>query len=274
MNDDIDPIASSIRRRTAQITAVAPDFADVLGHRHQRLRRRAGVASIGLLAIGVGGLFTLSSRSGPITDDLADGPANSAPPSVTIDAATDVPQDALWYCEGRVEYGPDASVEGTLVPTMPMPTSTAPAGFVPDDTVPAVTLPAPAVELESGFFRFCVTVDEFVGAVTTTVDAVPSDTFFPQPTSTLSPDDGLVQPTDPVDVPVSDPAGEPVRGSQTYTVQTGDFPIGVADVFCVDLEVLLAFNDMTVENWPFPGGVLQIPPGHCGDITTVTSTQG
>jgi LysM repeat protein len=51
-------------------------------------------------------------------------------------------------------------------------------------------------------------------------------------------------------------------GSQVYVVQSGDYPLKVADQFGVTLEILLAFNGWaTGSEFPFPGQDVKIPPG-------------
>ena len=51
-------------------------------------------------------------------------------------------------------------------------------------------------------------------------------------------------------------------GSQEYTVQSGDYPLKVANQFGVTVEELVAFNEWgSVAEFPFPGTVIQIPPG-------------
>ena len=50
-------------------------------------------------------------------------------------------------------------------------------------------------------------------------------------------------------------------GEQQYTIQSGDFPIGVANKFNVPLESLLNYNNITAAEWPFPGDIIKIPPG-------------
>ena len=49
--------------------------------------------------------------------------------------------------------------------------------------------------------------------------------------------------------------------SQVYVVQSGDYPLKVADQFGVTLEILLAFNGWaTSSEFPFPGQNVLIPP--------------
>jgi len=50
--------------------------------------------------------------------------------------------------------------------------------------------------------------------------------------------------------------------SQEYTVQSGDYPLKVAEQFGVPLDDLIQFNGWASANeFPFPGTVIQIPPG-------------
>ncbi|MFT4772886.1 MAG: LysM repeat protein [Candidatus Azotimanducaceae bacterium] len=65
---------------------------------------------------------------------------------------------------------------------------------------------------------------------------------------------------------------EPVAsGSQVYVVQSGDYPLKVADQFGVPLEVLLAFNGWaTGSEFPFPGQDVLIPPGAVSAVEPAT----
>ncbi len=61
--------------------------------------------------------------------------------------------------------------------------------------------------------------------------------------------------------PLSADPGEST-GSQVYTVQSGDYPLKVADQFGVPIEDLLNFNGWaTASEFPFPGQEMKIPPG-------------
>lgn len=241
MNADFDPIETSIRRRADDVQITPPDFATVLAHRQQRVRRRSGVVTVGLLTLGVAGLFALGSNGGAQPVDLADGPTDSGMPPVSDGRALDIAGDAAWYCEGRVD--PGLGIDGTVGSTMPMPTTTAPTGFEPEVSVPPFSQPNPEATFDSdaGFFRWCTPVDQLIGAASTVVETAPSATEFFAPTTT-----------------------QVVLGEQEYVVQEGDSPLGVADRFCVGVEALLSYNNMTnADGWPIPGGELLIPPGAC-----------
>lgn len=57
-------------------------------------------------------------------------------------------------------------------------------------------------------------------------------------------------------------AGAESPVEQEYTVQAGDFPLGVAEKFGVSLDDLVAYNEWaSAAQFPFPGEVIKIPPG-------------
>jgi LysM repeat protein len=50
--------------------------------------------------------------------------------------------------------------------------------------------------------------------------------------------------------------------SQEYTVQSGDFPLAVAETFGITLDELVNFNEWSsVSEFPYPGETIKIPPG-------------
>ena len=50
--------------------------------------------------------------------------------------------------------------------------------------------------------------------------------------------------------------------AQDYTIQSGDYPLKVANQFGVTVDELVAFNEWgSVNEFPFPGTVIKIPPG-------------
>lgn len=61
-------------------------------------------------------------------------------------------------------------------------------------------------------------------------------------------------------------------GEQSYTIQSGDFPISVANKFGVPVDALLAYNDIAAGTFPFPGEVIRIPPGGTPAAATDTAT--
>ena len=57
--------------------------------------------------------------------------------------------------------------------------------------------------------------------------------------------------------------------SQEYTVQSGDYPLGVAEMFGITLEELVNFNEWSsADEFPFPGETIKIPPGASAPTTT------
>lgn len=56
--------------------------------------------------------------------------------------------------------------------------------------------------------------------------------------------------------------GDVVATEQVYTVQSGDWPLRVADLFEVSLQDLISYNGwVSEEEFPFPGTEIKIPPG-------------
>ena len=66
--------------------------------------------------------------------------------------------------------------------------------------------------------------------------------------------------------------GEVSTAAQEYTVQAGDYPLKVANQFGVTVDELVAFNEWgSVDEFPFPGTVIQIPPGATVPAATTTT---
>lgn len=56
------------------------------------------------------------------------------------------------------------------------------------------------------------------------------------------------------------PAGA-IGEERTYTVQSGDSPLAVANKFSISLTTLLAYNGwVTASQFPYPGEIVRIPP--------------
>ena len=76
----------------------------------------------------------------------------------------------------------------------------------------------------------------------------------------------------PADTVLED--GSVSTAAQDYTVQSGDYPLKVANQFGVTLDELIAFNEWGgVAEFPYPGEVIKIPPGAtaAGATTTVAA---
>ncbi len=76
----------------------------------------------------------------------------------------------------------------------------------------------------------------------------------------------------PADTVLED--GEVSTAAQDYTVQSGDYPLKVANQFGVTVDELVAFNEWgSVAEFPYPGEVIKIPPGAtaAGATTTVAA---
>jgi LysM repeat protein len=96
------------------------------------------------------------------------------------------------------------------------------------------------------------------GATESTIDLSEGSTAFVvrPPETTLAPDTTVAP-------------GGVSTAAQDYTVQTGDYPLKVAQQFGVTVDELVAFNEWgSVKEFPFPGTVIKIPPG--GTVAAAT----
>jgi LysM repeat protein len=89
-------------------------------------------------------------------------------------------------------------------------------------------------------------------------------------TATQSTTSIAITATDFVTIPpvVTEPPGpttipERLDVEQTYTVQSGDFPLGVANRFGITLDELVSYNGWAdvSKDFPYPGTDIKIPPG-------------
>jgi LysM repeat protein len=56
--------------------------------------------------------------------------------------------------------------------------------------------------------------------------------------------------------------------SQEYVVQSGDYPLGVAQTFGITVDELVNFNEWSsVDEFPYPGETIKIPPGASAPTT-------
>jgi LysM repeat protein len=103
------------------------------------------------------------------------------------------------------------------------------------------------------------------GATQSTIALSQESTAF-----VVRPPETTVAPTDTAPV-----EGGIATGAQEYTIQSGDYPLKVANQFGITVDELVAFNEWgSVDEFPFPGTVIQIPPGAtvAGATTTTIAT--
>ena len=102
------------------------------------------------------------------------------------------------------------------------------------------------------------------GATESTIDLSEGSTAFVvrPPETTLAPDTTVAP-------------GGVSTAAQDYTVQSGDYPLKVAQQFGVTVDELVAFNEWgSVNEFPFPGTVIKIPPGGTVAAATPETTVG
>ncbi len=102
------------------------------------------------------------------------------------------------------------------------------------------------------------------GATQSTIDLSEGSTAFVvrAPETTVAPEATVVD-------------GGVSTGAQEYTIQSGDYPLKVANQFGVSVDELVAFNEWgSVNEFPYPGTVIQIPPGATLASATPETTIG
>jgi LysM repeat protein len=109
------------------------------------------------------------------------------------------------------------------------------------------------------------------GARTTMVELDTTNYVVREPATTTStlPDAGVA----------TDEAGRSLT-EQSYEIQSGDYPLGVADQFGITLDELVNYNGWgSASEFPFPGTIIKIPPNalvagssSTGDTGTATET--
>jgi LysM repeat protein len=69
------------------------------------------------------------------------------------------------------------------------------------------------------------------------------------------------------------PEGGTVPGEQTYTIEAGDYPLKIAQLFCIDYTQLVSYNGWPdADHMPFPGTAIKIPPGACAPGSSPETT--
>lgn len=252
MNDFDDLVGRAVTGRADAAPTDRPAFGDVLSRRQDRLRRRTMLATVVIVAVGVSGMAALAVRDdAPSASDSIDVAGDSPLPASPGSEFGDMNGDAdggVWFCRGRLEpselspAGHETYPTTTVSPPTPTTAPVQESVVGQDDAVLYDEMPLE----DSGYFRDCRQIE----APGPSVDAPP------EPETTIA----IAVPTT-VDgnVPASCSAE-----SGSYTVQSGDYPVLIADEFGVSIDDLLAVNGWsTAGEFPFPGVEMMIPPVDC-----------
>ena len=281
MPDDFEHlIERSLDERSADLRVGDGSIDDVLlrvDRRSNRRRATAVAGSLAVIAVGLVGLSVVQGAGEPAGPAAGPdtAPATTAPLGLVegyqdayrctdpLDVPESDPMGPKYFaqCESvLLENGVPVEVVATSVAVEAPVTSPACEPFattaVPVTTVPCGTLP-PTVDTTIGY---CEEVDGSTGVAVSVPCPTPTTTwdeaFAPATVPCNSLPSGTVPCTTTMPTwPVSD-------GEQEYTVQPGDNPARIADLFQVQLEVLAAYNEGN-RAWEtfLVGSTILIPPG-------------
>ncbi|MEM9042653.1 MAG: hypothetical protein AAGD33_22430 [Actinomycetota bacterium] len=240
-----DELIGAFREARPPVSA-PPSIGDLVDRRQAVVRRRvAGGMAIVVLAVGGVGVWAATSRSDP--------QASTASPSADT-GASDSPTSGPYECSGPL--GSDGTTwwfeSCVAVPGEPLPVD------------PATTTTTSIVPMNTPTTTIARSPTSAAPAPEHTDPPVLRDDLGPTPTTVV------VVTTSLNDV------------ERSYTIQFGDFPRSVADMFCVTVESLLSYNDIAYElnadagvstaEFPAPGFTVKVPPGWSDDCPSVPTT--
>ena len=237
MADDNDlhrRLDDAFASRSAGVHRTPPDLDDLVGRGQQKTRRTLVAGSLGVIVIGAVGIsvFANSATTSP------EARSDALPPVDEVASTTVVTGRPVWSCVGPLGTSDDGAVafyesctpaDGSWSPSAPTTTV-----LSPDTTVMCVADTIPSTVEATTTIAYCGAP---ANAATTTTSIF-----------------------DPNTTPCTGPGCLP-----GYTVQSGDYPLKVANLFCVSVDELAAANGWGADatEFPFPGTVIRIPPGAC-----------
>jgi hypothetical protein len=282
MHDDFEHlIERSLGERSTDLRVGDGSIDDVLlrvDRRSNRRRATAVAGSLAVIAVGLVGLSAVQGAGDPAGPAAGPdtAPATSAPFSVTegyqdayrctgqLDVPETDPFDPKYFasCEQvLLENGVPVEVVATSValqaPTTWVACEPYASTALPATTVPCGTLP-PTVDTT---ISYCEEVDGPTGVAVTVPCPTPTtiwdEAFAP---ATTVPCGSLPNGTVPCTTTM--PTWPVSMGEQEYTIQQGDNPARIADLFQVPLDVVAAYNQ-TNPAWEtfLIGSTILIPPG-------------
>lgn len=299
-DDDLDQRLSRAFDRLEELPVDPPEFSTSVSRPRRRHRQFVAAAASVIAIAGVIGVTRLSETDTSTTADVeATSPATALDPAIDMPNATppssvsDVPvvalEDAPYRCVGFIgSRGGDRIYDDCEPMTEYVMVDYVCSGYAGTDAngfdglancdaiaatsnVPGInSLPQEIIAVGPGRFfgdtfetstyviqpgdipiavaeAHCLTLDQ-LNRLNVREAAYPS---FQVGAEILVPTTSLERPCRPLE-------------EQTYLVQSGDWPLKVADEFCISLADLITYNGWVGESdFPFPGTPIAIPPGSC-----------
>ncbi len=234
MTDDNDfdrRLDAAFASRAGGVHLTPPDIDELFSRGQQRTRRTLVAGSLGVLAIGAVGIFVFANAGGSTPQDAL---TESLPPVEQMASTTVSLDRTAWSCVGPMGTSEDGAVAffesctpgGSWSPYAPTTTTDVPVTTVVCSTDPISTAEATTT------VQYCG--DPIVAGDTTTTTSIESGDVVPTCT---------------------------IPGCLTeYVVRTGDYPMRVAEMFCISVDELVAANGWAGPNaFPFPGVAITLP---------------
>jgi LysM repeat protein len=254
-----------------------PAFDQVLAGRHQRTRRTTALASLAIITLGAGGIAAVTR--------VGDGTQSSAPPAAQGETGTSPEARPLDDSE------PDVATNIPLVPGQEVVVASTALSALPP--LYGTSLPSLSIALSytaqdgdsltSIADDFCVprrTIAEFNGLGFDAVVA-PGQLIRIPPDSHLwcgvPPDSAWIAPetTAVLAVPSEPPCTTPECGVRIHVVQAGDYPLRLAQQYCVPLHEIDTVNRGNDAYLQFvPGQLIFIPSSVIDEAVCPTGAIG
>lgn len=242
--------------------APPPDFNQVLAGRHQRSRRTMAVASLAIITLGAAGIAAVT-RAG-------DGPQSSAPPSAQGESGPSQTARPIDDSEPSLTQSNPVSSTQEVVAITALPPTTPPlfGTTLPSLGVALSYTSRDGDSLTSIADDFCVprrTIAEFNGLGFDAVITAGQLIRIPpggQRGCGVPPDSAWIVPetTAVLAVPTVPPCTTPDCGVRIHVIEVGDYPLRLAEQYCVTLDELglLNFDNDSYQQF-LPGQLIYIP---------------
>jgi hypothetical protein len=239
-------LEAAFTARAESVSNAAPPFHEVEASGQQRSRRTLAAATLSLVAVGAVGLLAVASSDRNDPTESAAGDALPAPSDGQLFGPATTSY-ITWACSSPIGSSDDGSITYfQSCEQQPVPADGR-SPFATTTTLASIPFCTPSVA---------------VNETTIATDDVPC------PEQTVeAPTTALVDRSSTITTVPCTPSG----CGLVYELQTGDYPLLIAEAFCVTLDELIAANGWSdIGEFGFPGDVIQIPPSSTPCPTNVS----